>query len=102
MALRAERALPSEVTGPVDFAELAAEPALPAGVMGPRDLAPLRRLASICLRELMSGTVLHAVWGLKGGEGWKWLILGRRKKSWVGHRPEDVRISVEKGATVLL
>ena len=53
MELRAERALPSGVTGPVERAELAAEASLPAWVTGPRDLAPLARAAAMRASELM-------------------------------------------------
>src|SRR5580658_5952849 len=48
-----ERAWPSGVTGPVDFAELARDASRPATVIGPRDLAPLAREASIRRVELI-------------------------------------------------
>src|ERR1035438_8625526 len=48
-----ERAWPSGVTAPVDFAELARDASRPATVTGPRDLAPLAREAPIRRLELI-------------------------------------------------
>ena len=45
--------MPSGVTGPQDFAELAEDASRPAMVIGPRDLAPLAREASIRRLELI-------------------------------------------------
>ena len=49
-----DRDLPSRVTGPVDFAELAEDARLPSSVTAPRDFAPLAREASILSEELIS------------------------------------------------
>src|ERR1035438_55396 len=53
MAFWEERACPSGVAAPVDFAELARDASRPATVTGPRDLAPLAREASIRSLELV-------------------------------------------------
>jgi hypothetical protein len=53
MAFWEELALPSGVTGPVDFAELARDASFPAMEVGPRDLAPLVREASARRLELI-------------------------------------------------
>jgi len=75
MAFWEERALPSGVTGPVDFAELAAEARLPSSVIGPWDLAPLARDEAILRIEL----ILAALWQVVGVVlrlvERKWLIL---------------------------
>ena len=53
MAFLEERARPSGVTAPVDFAQLARDTTRPAMVIGPRDLALLAREASIRRLELI-------------------------------------------------
>jgi hypothetical protein len=70
-----ERALPSGVTGPVDFAELAAEARLPSSVTGPRDLAPLVREDAILRVELILAALWQAGGVVLGSGTGKWLIL---------------------------